>query len=108
MEVIIVVNKIDRAKLFLPFDALKGLESAIKEKEEEEEIKKELTEESYIELENKLNRVEEGDRIKIKYYKNKKYVDISGVITKINYIKKRIQLDETYNISISDIIDIEL
>lgn len=108
MEVIIVVNKIDRAKLFLPFDALKGLESAIKEKEEEQEIKKELTEESYIELENKLNRVEEGDRIKIKYYKNKKYVDISGVITKINYIKKRIQLDETYNISISDIIDIEL
>ena len=101
-----MVNKIDRAKLFLPFDALKGLESAIKE--EEEKIKKELTEESYIELENKLNRVEEGDRIKIKYYKNKKYVDISGVITKINYIKKRIQLDETYNISISDIIDIEL
>ena len=103
-----MVNKIDRAKLFLPFDALKGLESAIKEKEEEQEIKKELTEESYIELENKLNRVEEGDRIKIKYYKNKNYVDISGVITKINYIKKRIQLDETYNISISDIIDIEL
>ena len=103
-----MVNKIDRAKLFLPFDALKGLESAIKEKEEEQEIKKELTKENYIELENKLNRVEEGDRIKIKYYKNKKYVDISGVITKINYIKKRIQLDETYNISISDIIDIEL
>lgn len=103
-----MVNKIDRAKLFLPFDALKGLESAIKEKEEEQEIKKELTEESYIELENKLNRVEEGDRIKIKYYKNKKYVDISGVITKINYIKKKIQLDGTYNISISDIIDIEL
>ena len=84
-----MVNKIDRAKLFLPFDALKGLESAIKEKEEEQEIKKELTEESYIELENKLNRVEEGDRIKIKYYKNKKYVDISGVITKINYIKNK-------------------
>lgn len=103
-----MVNKIDRAKLFLPFDALKGLESAIKEKEEEQEIKKELTEESYIELENKLNRVEEGDRIKIKYYKNKKYVDISGVITKINYIKKKIQLDGTYNISIIDIIDIEL
>ena len=103
-----MVNKIDRAKLFLPFDALNGLESAIKEKEEEQEIKKELTEESYIELENKLNRVEEGDRIKIKYYKNKKYVDISGVITKINYIKKKIQLDGTYNISIIDIIDIEL
>ena len=103
-----MVNKMDRAKLFLPFDALKGLESAIKEKEEEQDIKKELTEESYIELENKLNRVEEGDRIKIKYYKNKKYVDISGIITKINYIKKKIQLDGTYNISISDIIDIEL
>lgn len=103
-----MVNKMDRAKLFLPFDALKGLESAIKEKEEEQDIKKELTEESYNELENKLNRVEEGDRIKIKYYKNKKYVDISGIITQINYIKKKIQLDETYNISISDIIDIEL
>ena len=40
------INRIARAKQFLPFDALKGLQEALKEKEIEYEERKELSEDS--------------------------------------------------------------
>ena len=45
-----VVNRIARAKQFLPFDALKGLQEALREKEIAYEEKKELSEETLAEL----------------------------------------------------------
>ena len=44
------VNRISRAKQFLPFDALKGLQEALKEKEIEYEERKELSEETLNDL----------------------------------------------------------
>lgn len=98
----------DRAKQFMSFDALKGLQEALREKEIEYEQKKELTEESLTELQIEFNKIEIGSRVKIKYYKNKKYIDILGVITKIDYIKKKIQLDNLENINMCDIVNIIL
>ena len=40
-----MASRADRAKQFLPFDALKGLQEALREKEIENEEKKELSEE---------------------------------------------------------------
>ena len=88
----------NRAKQFLPFDALKGLKEALREKEIEYEEKIELTEESYIELQNELNKIEDGSYVKIRYYRNKKYVDIEGIVTNIDYIRKKIQINKTSNI----------
>ena len=48
------VNRIARAKQFLPFDALKGLQEALREKEIEYEAKKDLSEDTLHELNNKL------------------------------------------------------
>ena len=44
---------VSRAKQFLPFDALKGLQEALREKEIEHEEKIELSEETLSELNNK-------------------------------------------------------
>ena len=96
----------DRAKQFMPFDALKGLQDALREKEIEYEQKKELTEESLTELQIEFNKIEIGSRVKIKYYKNKKYIDVSGVITSIDCNKKKIQVNHFENINICDIIKI--
>lgn len=102
------MNRQERAKQFLPFDALKGLQEALRkvEKEMEDVERIELSEESLEELENKFNRVKQGDIVSIKYYKNKRYIEIKGTITKIDYIKKRIQINKTEDISIYDILDI--
>jgi len=96
----------NRAKQFMPFDALKGLQDALREKEIEYEQRKELTEESLTELQIEFNKIEIGSTVKIKYYKNKKYIDALGVITKIDYIKKKIQLDNSENVNICDIVKI--
>lgn len=99
--------RVSRAKQFLPFDALAGFREALKEKETEYEAKKELTEDSYEELENALNRLEIGKKVKIKYYKDNKYIEKIGTVTKMDYTKKRIEIDTEENISVWDIVEIE-
>ena len=99
---------VSRAKQFLPFDALKGLQEALREKEQEQEEKIELSEESLLELNNSFNKIEIGSKVKIKFYKNNKYVEISGTITNIDYIKKKIQIENFLNINISDIVSISI
>lgn len=102
------MNRVSRAKQFLPFDALNGFQEALREKEVENDDKKELTEESYKELEIQLNRLEKGSKAMIRYYKNKKYIEITGIITAIDYTKKKIQLNGDENISVYDIVEIEV
>lgn len=101
-----VGNRIARAKQFLPFDALKGLQEALKEKEIEYEEKKELSEDTLAELNNKFNQIEKGSFVKIRYYRNGRYSEIKGIVTNIDYIKRKIQIDKIENINICDIIDI--
>ena len=62
------VNRISRAKQFLPFDALKGLKEALKEKEIEYEERKELSEEALINLDKKFNRIEIGNYAEIRNF----------------------------------------
>ncbi len=102
------MNRENRAKQFLPFDALKGLQEALREKEIEQEEKIELAEERLTELENEFNRIEKGINVNIKYYKNKQYINISGIVTNIDYVRKKIQINNNENISICDILNISI
>lgn len=101
-------SRVDRAKQFLPFDALKGLQEALREKEIEYEEKIELSEESLTELENEFNKIEKGSYVKIRYYKNRQYIDTDGVVTNIDYTRKKIQIDKDENINMCDIINISI
>ena len=87
-----MANKEDRAKQFLPFDAVKGLQDALREKEIEYDEERNLLEDSLMELEKIFNKIEIGTTIKVKYYKNKRYVISKAVVTKIDRIKKKITL----------------
>lgn len=102
-----MVNRVNRAKLFMPFDALKGLQEALREKEREIEERKELSEESLMELQKELNKIEKGSNVKIKYYKNNKYIYAIGVVTRIDYIKKKIILDGDTKINLNDIVKLK-
>lgn len=103
-----MVSRIDRAKQFLPFDALKGLQEALREKEIEYEEKIELSEESLTELENEFNKLEKGSYVKIRYYKNRQYIEINGIVTNIDYTRKKIQIDKNENINMCDIVNISI
>jgi len=100
------VGNLDRARQFMPFDALKGLQEALREKEREVESRKELSEESLAELDDKLKRLSEGCKATIKCYKNDRYISITGTVTNINTTKEVISIDNTEFIKFWDIIDI--
>ena len=99
-------SNVSRAKQFLPFDALKGFSEALREKEIEYEEKKELSEESLVELNDKFNQIEIGRSVRLRFYRNGKYIEVLGRVTNIDYIRKKIQIDKNININTSDIISI--
>ena len=101
------MNRVSRAKQFLPFDALAGFQEALREKEIEKEDRKDLAEDKCAELEQELNKIENGDKIKIKYYRNGKYIELTGIITNIDYNKKKIQINKDANINVCDIMEIK-
>lgn len=102
------ISRQDRAKQFLPFDALAGFKELLKEKEIELEERKELSEERFSELESEFNRVKIGSLVRIKYYYNKQYINISGKVTGIDYSKKQIKIDSKLEINVFDIYYLEL
>lgn len=102
------MGNIDRARQFMPFDALKGLQEALREKEKEVENRKELSEESLLELNEQLQRVGIGDCACIKFYNKQRYIVVEGNITSINIIEKQIEIDNTTVIRFNDIISIKL
>lgn len=96
---------LERAKLFNSFDALKGFKEALKLQEKIIEEKKNLSSDLKDELNNKLNKLNKGDRVLIKYYYDLEYIESIGVIKKIDIIYKKIYLLNTV-IDIDDIFDI--
>lgn len=89
-------NKVDRAKQFLPFDALKGFQEELRRVEEEVEEK----EVDYF------SKVEIGDIVFVKYYYHTEYMEMVGIIRQIDLDKQLLLLLSTA-ISFSDIIDIK-
>jgi len=102
------VNRVERAKLFIPFDALKGLQEILREKEKEIEQRRELSEESLMMLQEELNKVEIGSRVKIKYYNSEKYIEVLGIVKKLLYSKKKIIINENIVINMCDIIEFKV
>ena len=87
-------EKLDRAKQFMPFDALKVLKEALHEKEVEIEHKVELSDEKNLEINEILRNLKLGDKIEITYYSNNIYITIKLQIKKISLSNKKIFLND--------------
>ena len=96
----------NRAKLFNPFDALKGLQEALRLQEKMFEDKMQIS--YYLEesLNSKISSLKEKDNVIVKHYHDLEYIETSGIIKKIDLIEKYIYLLNT-KISFDDIIDID-
>lgn len=90
------MNREDRAKQFAPFDALKGLREALREKEIEHERqqKKELSDEDAKELEKTIKSLSKGDTAEILYFKDGYYITKSINIEKIDTVFRHIKTSE--------------
>lgn len=95
----------NRAKQFVPFDALKGFQEALRKKEKMPVPRKELAEEKAEELNEKLKKLTTGKMITVVYYNDGEYIQLTGIVVKIEKNKKYLQMAEII-ISIDDISDI--
>ena len=100
-------KKADRAKLFIPFDALKGLKEALREKEKVLCEKKELTEEEIEEISFTLNKINKRYIFKLKYFASNEYLFLQGVVSSIDFTLKKIKVIKTI-INFDDILNIEI
>lgn len=102
------MSKANRAAQFAPFEALKGLQEALREKEEKHSRveKIELTEEREEELSLKIRKAEKGADVKITFYSKGHYYNLKGIVAEKNENLKYITIEST-KIYFDDIYEIE-
>lgn len=74
------MSRLDRAKQFAPFDALKGLQETIKIKEYEHEriICGEMSEDEIREISATLLKLEKGDSVEIDFLRDGHIINLTG------------------------------
>ena len=97
----------ERAKQFMPFSALRGLDIALKEREKIIVPKPELTDDAEEIIDRKLRLVETLKVITVVYYKDGECVKITGIVARIDKEKRQIQIVDTL-IDFDSILDIGL
>lgn len=97
----------ERAKQFMPFSPLKGLEEAIKRKEQERLMRsRAILSADAIELLNqKMQDIYEGDLVTITHYEGGIYTTVSGEIEEINLEKRCFKIKEK-TVFFGDVFDI--
>lgn len=85
-----------RAKQFMPFDAMKGLQEALRDREERHaRVERHgISEEEQEELSAVLNRLSKGDKIRISYYCHFHDVEKTGTVTAVNYAYRFLKVDD--------------
>ncbi|MBR5899972.1 MAG: YolD-like family protein [Clostridia bacterium] len=103
------MNREDRAKQFLSFDALSGLRQELKRREEKRLMieKKEVPEETAMEISNKLAVIDKGEEVEITFYYKGVYVTASGVVTAKNTAFKYLSLNGA-KIAFDDVYDLTI
>lgn len=88
--------KVNRAAQFAPFDALKGLQEALREKEEKAQRiqKKEISEERQDQISEKIVQLEKGTMVELVYFSSGKYITIRNKVENINLINKNITIEK--------------
>lgn len=82
----------ERAKQFAPFSALTTLGRALAEKERIVVKQAEISEEKAEEINRKLKDIKTGEIINLVYFDTDEYVEITGMVAKINFEERTIQI----------------
>ncbi len=99
------MSREERARQFMPFDALDGFRSLISTQDKTVEEKRELSEEKLNMLNEKMRRIQKGTRVEITYYEKDGYLKKDGIVTGLNFdmnfirvIDKVIYFEDVYEI----------
>ncbi len=103
------MNRQDRAKQFMPFDALKGLQEALRSKEEKRSrvAKAVLSEERVEEISALLVKLRRGSKVEVNFYRDGHYLVAEGEIAEVNSIYKYLKMGEE-RIFFDDLYDLRI
>jgi len=96
-----------RAKIFSPFAALKGLYEALAEKERVREPRKEISEDMEEKINYTLKNLKTNQVLTVVYYdKNEeKYIQLTGMLTAVKEEKRELII-ENFSIDFDDLYDV--
>ncbi|MBF4692131.1 YolD-like family protein [Fusibacter sp. Q10-2] len=97
----------ERAKQFMPFSALKGLNEALANKEKVSESKVNISEEQATALNEKMNCVRKGSIVTVTYFCMDTYVRVTGKVDQLDLIYRTLQIED-WTIKFDDILNLEL
>lgn len=101
-------SKAERAKLFMPFDSLKGFQDHLREKERILVDKKLLSEYDCEQLNTVFMQIKKMDIVKVVYYECGEYIEVQGIVTNFDFeVIQTIQVVEKV-IPLHDIIEITI
>lgn len=104
------INKMptkDRAKQFMPFSALRGLSEALAQRERIVVARPTLSEDRLAELDDTLHSLAIGMIVKVIYFSQDEYIQITGMFAGINEHSRLLRVVNT-SIPFSDIIEINV
>ncbi|MCQ2439487.1 MAG: YolD-like family protein [Oscillospiraceae bacterium] len=86
----------ERAKQFMPFDAMKGLQEALRDREERHlrSERRELSEEQAAELNAALSRLRTGQRVRLSCYYGFHDAVLEGRVTRLRPEERMLRIDE--------------
>ena len=80
------MSRLQRAKQFMPFAALKGFEALLAAVARPKEARVELSEDQIEEVNKVLQIVRSGDWVRVVYYDTHKYTELIGPVDVINKV----------------------
>lgn len=100
------MNRKERAKQFVPFDALTGFREALREREKIRAERRELPEEWETELSRRIGQIQKNDCITVEFYEAGEYLIFTGMVSKVDKRSKKLVIVKR-EIRFGDIVDIQ-
>lgn len=88
------MTRAERAKQFLPFSALGGLEERLTKQEFVPEERRILGEDAQMELDSALRQLHPGDTVMVTYYHDWQYVVITGTVTQVDALRRLLHIEQ--------------
>lgn len=89
------MTQAERAKQFLPFSALNGLEERIARQEFVPEERRLLGEDAQAELDTALRELQAGDTVTVTYYRDRQYRTQTGPARRLDPVRGTLAVGET-------------
>jgi len=100
------MSRVQRAKQFMPFAALKGYEEELRKKEKVVVPRAELSEDMLELLDRKFRQIRKQDMVTVTWYHNGESLRVTGMVAKIDCDQRILQI-VNLRMSFADIYDVE-